>query len=115
MDDLRTITTDAIAVQVIDGSTVIHLVGEIDAELRTQASDTMGLALLHDLPVVVDATRATFVDSAGIAFILQLRMAAHEAGIPVTLRDPRGVLAEVLTLVGVDDATPTRPAGARTA
>ena len=40
---------DSIRVEVVDGSTVVHLVGEIDAALRQQASDSMGLALMHGL------------------------------------------------------------------
>ena len=99
MDDLRTSATDLIGVEVRDGSTVVSLVGEIDADLRAQASDCMGLALMHGLPIVVDAEAATFVDSAGIAFVLQLYMAAREADIPVTLHDPHHVLREVLAVV----------------
>lgn len=99
MDDLRTSATDRIGVEVTDGSTVVKLVGEIDADLRAQASDCMGLALMHGLPIVVDAQAATFVDSAGIAFVLQLYMAAREADIPVTLHDPGHVLRDVLSVV----------------
>lgn len=106
MDDLRTPVTDTIDVEVVDGSTVVGLVGEIDANLRTQASDGMGLALLHGLPIVVDAERATFVDSSGIAFVLQLYMAAREAGIPMTLRDPHGVLRDVLVAVRAGQGGP---------
>lgn len=97
MDDVR--TADTIGVEVVDGSTVVSLIGEIDADLRTQASDCMGIALMHGLPIVVDAERATFVDSSGVAFVLQLYMAAREATIPVTLRDPHGVLRDVLQAV----------------
>ena len=99
MDDLRTAALDRIGAEVVDGSTVVSLVGEIDADLRTQASDCMGLALMHGLPIVIDAGAATFVDSAGVAFVLQLYMAAREAGIPVTLHDPHRTLRDVLTVV----------------
>ncbi len=99
MDDLRTAAPDRIGVEVVDGSTVVRLIGEIDADLRTQASDCMGLALMQGLPIVVDAGGATFVDSAGVAFVLQLYMAAREAGIPVTLRDPHRTLRDVLAVV----------------
>ena len=99
MDDLRTTAPDRIGVEVRDGSTVISLVGEIDADLRAQASDSMGIALMHGLPIVVDAEAATFVDSAGIAFVLQLYMAGREAGIPVTLHDPHRTLRDVLSVV----------------
>jgi anti-anti-sigma factor len=99
MDDLRTAALDRIVVEVVDGSTIVRLVGEIDADLRTQASDCMGLALMHGLPIVIDAEAATFVDSAGVAFVLQLYMAAREAAIPVTLHDPHRTLRDVLAVV----------------
>ena len=99
MDELRVSATDRIGVEVVDGSTVVSLVGEIDADLRAQASDCMGIALMHGLPIVVDASAATFVDSAGVAFVLQLYMAAREAEIPVSLHDPGHVLREVLSMV----------------
>ncbi len=111
MDDLRTSAPDRIEVEVVDGSTVVHLVGEIDADLRSQASDGMGLALMHGLPIVVDAQAATFVDSAGVAFVLQLYMAGREAGIPVTLRDPHHVLHDVLAVVRHGSAENAEHAG----
>ncbi len=90
----------SIHVEPADGRTVIRLVGEIDAALRDQASAGMAAALVAGLPVLLDATRATFVDSSGIAFVLQLNLAASEAGLPVRLLDPRRVLADVLAVVG---------------
>lgn len=99
MDHLRIAAPDRIGVEVDEGHTVVSLVGEIDADLRAQASDCMGIALMHGLPIIVDAEAATFIDSAGIAFVLQLYMAAREAGIPVTLRDPHRALRDVLSVV----------------
>ncbi len=86
--------------------TVIVLVGEIDAALRDEASACMGLALVSGLPVLIDATLATFIDSSGIAFVLQLHLAATEAEIPVTLRDPHRVLRDVLEMVGLSGELP---------
>ncbi|MCL2465240.1 MAG: STAS domain-containing protein [Micrococcales bacterium] len=106
MSDLRTTAPDRIGVDVIDGDTVVSLVGEIDADLRGQASDCMGIALMHGLPIVVDAEAATFVDSAGVAFVLQLYMAAREAGIPMTLHDPHGTLRDVLAVVRQSAGSP---------
>jgi anti-anti-sigma factor len=101
MDDRQAGASDTIEVEVVDGSTVVRLAGEIDADLRAQASDSMGIALMHGLPIVVDAERATFADSSGVAFVLQLYMASREAGIPVTLRDPNHVLRDVLHAVHI--------------
>jgi anti-anti-sigma factor len=91
----------SIRVEPSDGRTTIVFVGEIDAALRPEASASMGLALISGRPVVVDSSQATFIDSSGLAFVLQLHLAASEAGIPVTLRDPHRVLRDVLEMVGL--------------
>ncbi|TQL02097.1 STAS domain-containing protein [Cellulomonas sp. SLBN-39] len=96
----------AIRVEQHDGRAVVRLVGEIDASLRDEASASMGMALMSGVPVVVDATDATFIDSSGVAFVLQLHLAATEAQVPLTLRDPRGVLRDVLEIIGLSGAIP---------
>ena len=83
--------------------TVVSLVGEIDAGLRGEASESMSVALAADGPVLVDASRATFVDSSGIAFVMQLHRAGSESGIDVTLRDPNRVLRFGLEIVGYSE------------
>lgn len=112
----QTAVAGTIRVEPQDGRSVVVLVGEIDAALRDQASATMGQALISGDPVVVDTTAATFIDSSGIAFVLQLHLAAREAGIPVSLRDPHRVLRDVLEMIGMGDEFPSEPGrGAETA
>jgi anti-anti-sigma factor len=94
-------TAGSIRVESHDGSTVVVLVGEIDASLRHEASACMAQALVSGAPVIVDSTLTTFIDSSGIAFVLQLHLAATEAGIGVTLRDPHRVLLDVLDMIGM--------------
>ncbi|MEZ0446489.1 STAS domain-containing protein [Cellulomonas sp. ICMP 17802] len=96
-----------IRVDIQENRTVVVLVGEIDAALRSEASACMGVALVAGDPVVIDSTQATFIDSSGIAFVLQLHLAASEAGIPVTLRDPHRVLRDVLDMVGLSGELPS--------
>ena len=98
-----------IRVDAQDTTTVISLVGEIDAALRDEAGACMGVALVRGLPVVVDSTLATFIDSSGIAFVLQLHLAASEERIPVTLLDPHRVLRDVLEMVGLSGDLPAAP------
>lgn len=88
------------------GRAVVCLVGEIDASLRESASASMGIALMSGLPLVVDASEATFVDSSGVAFVLQLHLAATEAGVELTLHDPHRVLRDLLDMVGLGTAIP---------
>ena len=105
----QTAVAGTIRVEPQDGRSVVVLVGEIDAALRDEAGACMGLALVRGLPVVIDSTLATFIDSSGIAFVLQLHLAAREAGIPVSLRDPHRVLRDVLEMIGMGDEFPSEP------
>ena len=87
--------------------TRVRLVGAIDSALRQQASDSMGLALMGGTPVVLDASEATFVDSSGVAFVIQLVNAMREAGTDLSLYDPEGVLRTTLDLVGLAEIVKT--------
>jgi len=89
-----------IRVEAGPGTTLVRLVGEIDVALREQASLSMATALTADAPIVVDATEATFVDSSGIAFVMQMKRAADEARMDLSLRDPGRVLRDVLEMIG---------------
>lgn len=99
-------TAGSIRVEARDGSTVVVLVGEIDASLRAEASACMAQSLVAGAPVIIDSTLATFIDSSGIAFVLQLHLAATEAGIAVSLRDPHRVLLDVLDMIGLGGELP---------
>ena len=61
---------------------------------------------MSGLPLVLDASEATFVDSSGVAFVLQLHLAAAEAGVPLTLQDPHRVLRDLLDMVGLGAVIP---------
>ncbi|UZN03502.1 STAS domain-containing protein [Cellulomonas sp. S1-8] len=97
---------DEIRVEHRAGRAVVCLVGEIDASLRESASASMGIALMSGLPLLVDASAATFIDSSGIAFVLQLHLAASEAGVDLTLHDPHRVLRDLLEMVGMGGEIP---------
>ncbi|MDM7830241.1 STAS domain-containing protein [Cellulomonas edaphi] len=100
---IELVAAGSIRVEAAPDVTVVRLAGEIDAALRAEASACMALALTSERPVVIDASEATFIDSSGIAFVMQLHHAASEAGIDVSLRDPRRVLREVLEIIGYSD------------
>jgi len=96
------------SIRVVCGSphTVVHLRGEVDATLREEASVAMGQVLGASSPVVCDATDLRFIDSTGVAFLLQLRMATREAGLAMSLWDPRHVVGELLDAIGMADELP---------
>jgi anti-anti-sigma factor len=84
-------------------ATVAHLWGEVDDALRQQAGTVLARALDRNLPVVIDTSRVEFIDSAGIAFLIQFCTIGREEGMDVTLHDPPRVVSEVLNLLGLSD------------
>ncbi|MBD5784935.1 STAS domain-containing protein [Cellulosimicrobium terreum] len=98
-----------------DGA-VITMWGEIDAALRDRASEAMAFVLDSRARVVVDVADVGFIDSSGIAFIIQLYMLGAEEGRDVVLRDPSPSIVELLEMIGmggripvVHSGTPTGP------
>jgi anti-sigma B factor antagonist len=103
MDDKRGAgTPHTITVEDVGGTLLIVLRGDIDAGLRDAASRCMVTVLQADLPLVVDTSEVTFIDSSGLAFLLQLQAVADDAGRSLVLRDPSGVVVDLLALVGLD-------------
>ena len=103
-------STGSITVECGSPHTVVHLRGDVDATLREEASIAMGQALGASTPVVCDATDLRFIDSTGVAFLLQLRMATREAGLAMGLWDPRRVVGDLLDAVGMAGEIPASDA-----
>ncbi len=95
-------TSHGITVEESDGSMVVRLSGEIDAGRRDAASRCMVTVLAGQAPLVIDTSAVTFIDSSGLAFLLQLHGVAADAGRSIVLRDPSGAVVDLLALVGLD-------------
>lgn len=93
------------AVDLADG-TLVRMWGDVDASLRAQASAVMARALQHGGSVVVDASAVEFLDSSGLAFILQLLKAAQEDDRYVVLRDPPALVLDMFDLLGMAGKIP---------
>ncbi|WP_277213176.1 STAS domain-containing protein [Isoptericola croceus] len=81
---------------------VVMMWGEIDVALRNEASAALAGAFQRDLPVIVDASRVTFIDSAGIAFLVQLCRIGQDEGLQVSLHDPPSALRAALRTLELD-------------
>ncbi|MBI9114294.1 STAS domain-containing protein [Sanguibacter suaedae] len=92
---------------------VVSMWGEIDGALRTEASMALAMALDRDLPVVIDTSDVLFMDSMGIAFLVQFYTIGHEEGLDVHLRNPPAAVSDVLGMLGVDDFFESAPANSR--
>ncbi|GAB2468425.1 STAS domain-containing protein [Xylanimonas ulmi] len=104
----RTVTGSGIVCRSTAGGTVVSLWGEVDAALREAASEAMAVLAAHiaGVPVIIEAKDVTFIDSSGVAFILQVYVLGQETGTPVSLRDPSPAVVEVLDMVGIGGRIP---------
>ena len=82
-------------------STVAYLWGEIDEALREEASSALTRALDRNLPVVLDAVQVEFIDSTGVAFLIQFLRVGREEGLDVRLRNAPQVVTDVLEMLGL--------------
>ncbi len=85
---------------------VVRLWGDVDASLRDQASLAMVALVNRGGPYVVDVSGVTFLDSSGIAFMLQVHRMATDQGSTAVLRDPPALVIELLDLIGLDGTIP---------
>ncbi|MHA7134226.1 STAS domain-containing protein [Oerskovia turbata] len=90
-------------------TSVVDMWGEIDVALRSEASAALANALDRDVPVVIDTSKVTFMDSTGIAFLVQFYTIGSEEGLQVSLRNPPTVVTDVLEMLGVIDIFPSLP------
>ncbi|SKC68979.1 STAS domain-containing protein [Krasilnikoviella flava] len=81
---------------------VVDMWGEIDIALRNEASAALARAFERDLPVVVDTSRVTFIDSAGVAFLVQLCRIGRDEGLRVSLHRPPAAVLDVLRMLDLD-------------
>ena len=86
---------------------VVTLHGDIDAALRDEAGLTMAAVLAHGGPVLVEMSRVTFIDSSGLAFVIQLhRLGVEDESQPCTLLNPPDLVLEMLEMVGLAGEIP---------
>ncbi|AEG42930.1 STAS domain-containing protein [Isoptericola variabilis] len=106
--DTRTGSGSGITCRHTEDGTHLTLWGEVDAALRESASDAMATLAGRPapLPITLDARDVTFIDSSGIAFILQVYMLGQETGAPVSLIEPSEAVSEVLEMVGMGGRIP---------
>lgn len=87
-------------------ASVVEVWGEIDLGVRQNAGPVCQAVQERALPLVIDAGRVTFVDSAGMSVLVRLARDAEAGGYAVELRNAPWMLQELLTITGVDRLLP---------
>ena len=84
---------------------VVPLAGELDIAVADDVRE-QGLAALQQPGVrvlVLDLTEVTFLDSSAIGALVEIRNAAHPAGVPVTLRNVSSSIQRTVEIMGLTD------------
>jgi|SRR5580698_8133144 anti-sigma B factor antagonist len=98
----------SIAVHVDGPDRVVRLAGELD--LNSAPALRACLADLDDsLHIVVDMTDLSFMSSSGISVLIGAYKQRATRDGTIILRNPRGTVARVLTLTGVDQVLTIEP------
>lgn len=105
----------AITVAAEGEGSLVRLIGEVDGSLRDAASSSMVQVIARGGPVVIDTSAVTFIDSTGLAFLVQLYRLGEETGQKCFLRDPAPTVLQLLTVLGLADRMPLEPRSVTTA
>lgn len=85
---------------------LVEVWGEVDLSVRQTAGPLCEAVVERALPVVIDARRVTFMDSAGMSILVRIARDAETTGYPVVLENAPWMLKELLTITGVDRLLP---------
>lgn len=92
-------------IEVIDAvpRSTVRLWGDVDASLRDQASHAMVTLIKRGGPFVIDLEAVSFIDSSGLAFMLQLHRVSADEGTATVLRNPPVIVLELLDVLGLTE------------
>lgn len=86
-----------------DGTTTVHLAGEIDIRTASEAQEKVTSALTDERPgtLLLDLSEVSFLDSVGIGFLVGLNRQAEGVGTQLRLRGLQPQVHRVLAATGL--------------
>lgn len=84
------------------GAATVFLTGDIDLETSPLARQTLLAAVERGMPVVVDMAGVSYMDSSGIASLVEAFQKAKSAGRDFSLARVGGTVQKVLALARLD-------------
>ena len=85
-----------------DGVAVVALEGEVDLQTSPEVRKTLLAHLAEGAPVVVDMSAVTYIDSSGVASLVEAYQTARKSGRFFALADVGGAAMRVLQLARLD-------------
>ena len=86
-----------------EGLTLIMLSGEVDLALGDDLEYAGRDAIDREVPIRIDLSSVTFIDSVGLGFLARMASAERERGRQLVLAGARRNVAEAVHLVGLAD------------
>ncbi|MBA4287107.1 MAG: anti-sigma factor antagonist [Xanthomonadaceae bacterium] len=93
------------------GTSTVFLSGEIDLERSPAARKTLLDTLARRQALVVDLRDVSYIDSSGIASLVEAYQKARTANLAFTLAEVGAPVMRVLSLARLDKVFPIRVAG----
>ena len=87
-------------------ATAVVLSGDIDLDTSPAARKVLLAAVRRSLPVYVDLSGVTYIDSSGVASLIEAFQQARELGVPFLLTEPAEAVVRVLSLARLDRVLP---------
>lgn len=87
-------------VRLEDDRVIVRMAGEVDAYLGDDLVRCVDEALAARLPVLVEASRLTFMDSTGLGFLA--RLASRSDARRITVADPPDVVRQLVQRARLD-------------
>ena len=85
-----------------DAATIVQLSGEIDLESAPRMRAALEAALRIGLPIVIDMSGVTFVDSTGFGVLVATHLQAKQVGVSVLVRAVSGRVRVLMEMMGLD-------------
>jgi anti-anti-sigma factor len=93
------------AVEPRDGRYVVKLIGDLDLSNVDQLRKTLESAPASTAHLLIDAGELSFMDSSGIAVLLE----SVNRGVTVTLRNPSAMIRRLIDITGVAEVLRIEP------
>lgn len=101
--------TSEVALEPLPDATVVRLRGDIDLSTSDQLSAVSASALARGLPVRLDLSAVTFIDSTALGFVARLAAAERESGRTLAVRGGSRRTLDTIRLIGLEDMLDLEP------
>jgi anti-anti-sigma factor len=95
--------TSEVALEPLPDASVVRLCGDIDLSTSDELSAVCASALERAVPVRLDLSEVTFIDSTALGFVARLAAAERDSGRTLPVRGASRRTLDTIRLIGLED------------